>query len=144
MGEQLSLKAAMPLAEILATCRKNVSNTGPWAKLQYEYHLFWFIYSHYEHYSVVIMGTMASQITSLTIVYSTICSGADQRKHQSPALLAFVRGIHRSYKANAFTCKAAYQYWFGPMVWNYGIGHIGQMGPCFLRGSIPSTCAIAV
>ena len=30
MGEQLSLKAAMPLAEILATCRKNVSNTGPW------------------------------------------------------------------------------------------------------------------
>ena len=29
MGEQLSLKAAMPLAEILATCRKNVSNTGP-------------------------------------------------------------------------------------------------------------------
>ena len=30
MGEQLSLKAAMPLAEILATCRKNVSNTGLW------------------------------------------------------------------------------------------------------------------
>ena len=29
MGAQLSLKAAMPLAEILATCRKNVSNTGP-------------------------------------------------------------------------------------------------------------------
>ena len=29
MEEQLSLKAAMPLAEILATCRKNVSNTGP-------------------------------------------------------------------------------------------------------------------
>ena len=29
MAEQLSLKAAMPLAEILATCRKNVSNTGP-------------------------------------------------------------------------------------------------------------------
>ena len=28
MGAQLSLKAAMPLAEILATCRKNVSNTG--------------------------------------------------------------------------------------------------------------------
>ena len=39
---------------------------------------------------------MASQITSLTIVYSTIYSGADQRKHQSSAPLAFVRGIHRS------------------------------------------------
>ena len=41
------------------------------------------------------MGGMASQITSLTIVYSTVYSGADQRKHQSPASLAFVRWIHR-------------------------------------------------
>ena len=41
------------------------------------------------------MGAMASQISSLTIVYSTIYSGADQRKHQSSASLAFVRGIHR-------------------------------------------------
>ena len=46
-------------------------------------------------YSDVIMGAMASQITSLTIVYSTVYSGADQRKHQSSASLAFVRGIHR-------------------------------------------------
>ena len=38
MGEQLSLKAAMPLAEILATCRKNVSNTGPWILW---WHLIW-------------------------------------------------------------------------------------------------------
>ena len=37
------------------------------------------------------MGAMASQITSLTIIYSTIHSGADQRKHQSSASLAFVR-----------------------------------------------------
>ena len=42
------------------------------------------------------MGAMASQITSLTIVYSTVNSGADQRKHQSSASLAFVRGIHRA------------------------------------------------
>ena len=47
------------------------------------------------HYGDVIMGTMASQITSLIIVYSTVYSGADQRKHQSSASLAFVRGIHR-------------------------------------------------
>ena len=40
-------------------------------------------------------GEMASQITSLTIVYSNVHSGADQRKHQSSASLAFVRGIHR-------------------------------------------------
>ena len=41
------------------------------------------------------MGAMASQITSLTIVYSTVYSDADQRKHQSTASLAFVWGIHR-------------------------------------------------
>ena len=41
------------------------------------------------------MGATASQITSLTIVYSTAYSGAYQRKHQSSASLAFVRGIHR-------------------------------------------------
>ena len=42
------------------------------------------------------MSAMASQITSLTIVYSTLYLGADQRKHQSSASLAFVRGIHPS------------------------------------------------
>ena len=47
------------------------------------------------HYDDVIMGTIASQITSLTIVYSTVYSGADQSKHQSSASLAFVWGIHR-------------------------------------------------
>ena len=48
-----------------------------------------------KHYNDVIMGTMASKITSVTIVYSIVYSGADQRKHQSSASLAFVRGIHR-------------------------------------------------
>ena len=47
-----------------------------------------------EHYDDVIMGAIASQITSLTIVYSTVYSGANQSKHQSSASLAFVRGIH--------------------------------------------------
>ena len=42
-------------------------------------------------YCDVIMGEIASQITSLTIVYSTVYSDADQRKHQSSASLAFVR-----------------------------------------------------
>ena len=41
------------------------------------------------------MGALPSQITSLTIVYSTVYSDADQGKHQSSASLAFVRGIHR-------------------------------------------------
>ena len=46
-------------------------------------------------YGDVIMSAMASQITSLTIVYSTVYSGAVQRKYQSSASLAFVWGIHR-------------------------------------------------
>ena len=41
------------------------------------------------------MGLIASQITSLMNVYSTVYSDADQRKYQSSASLAFVRGIHR-------------------------------------------------
>ena len=41
------------------------------------------------------MSVMASQITSLTIVYSNVYSGEDQRKHQSSVSLAIVRGIHR-------------------------------------------------
>ena len=41
------------------------------------------------------MSPMASQITGISIVYSTVCSGADQRKHQWSASLAFVRGIHQ-------------------------------------------------
>ena len=41
------------------------------------------------------MSTMASQITSLTIVYSIVYSGVDERKHHGSASLAFVRGIHR-------------------------------------------------
>ena len=47
------------------------------------------------HYDDVTMGAIASQITSLTIVYSTVYSVADQSKHQSSASLAFVWGIHR-------------------------------------------------
>ena len=49
----------------------------------------------WSHYNDVIMGAISSQITSLTIVYSTVYSGEDQRKFQSSASLAFVRGIHR-------------------------------------------------
>ena len=41
------------------------------------------------------MGAIAYLITSLTIVYSIVYSDVDQRKHQSSASLAFVRGIHR-------------------------------------------------
>ena len=47
------------------------------------------------HCENVIRGAMASQITSPAIVYSTVYTGTHQRKHQSPASLAFLWGIHR-------------------------------------------------
>ena len=47
------------------------------------------------YYSNVIMSTMVSQITGFSIMCSTVCSGADQRKHQSSKSLDFVRGIHQ-------------------------------------------------
>ena len=47
------------------------------------------------HYSDVILGAMASQINSLTILYSTVYLGLNQRKYHSSASLAFVRGILR-------------------------------------------------
>ena len=50
---------------------------------------------HLHHYSDVIMGAVASQITIITIVFSTVYSDADQRKHQSSASLAFGLGIHQ-------------------------------------------------
>ena len=50
---------------------------------------------HATHYNDVIMSAMASQITCLTTVYSTVYLGVNQRKHQSSVSLAFVRNIHR-------------------------------------------------
>ena len=46
------------------------------------------------HYTDVIMSAMVSQITCVSIIWSIICSGADERKHPSSASLAFVREIH--------------------------------------------------
>ena len=83
------------------------------------------------HYVDVIMTTIASQITSLTVVYSTVYRDADQRKHQSNASLAFVWGIHRDrwiprtkgqlrgncfhlMTSSCYTSKTACLHWHGP------------------------------
>ena len=49
-----------------------------------------YVWASVGHYNDVIMSTMAFQITSLPIVYSTVYSGTDQRKYQSSESLAFV------------------------------------------------------
>ena len=48
-----------------------------------------------EHHSDLIMGAMASELTGVSIVYSTVCPGADQKRHQSSASLVSIRGTHR-------------------------------------------------
>ena len=53
------------------------------------------IYPHFQALQWRHNGNYGAQITSLTIVFSTVYSGADQRKHQSSSSLAFVKGIHR-------------------------------------------------
>ena len=60
--------------------------------LQYPHTIYTLLFFY--HYNYVIMSAMASQITSLTIVYSTFFQGANRRKHQGSASLAFERGIY--------------------------------------------------
>ena len=55
-----------------------------------------FVETSLKHYNDVIMGAIASQITSLMIVYSMVYSDADQRKHQSSALLCLCAGNSRT------------------------------------------------
>ena len=66
-----------------------------WAGIQCKFYIQRWDAKPMYHFNDIIISAMASRITSLTIVYSTIHSGEDQRKHQSPASLAFVRRIHR-------------------------------------------------
>ena len=81
--------AAILFREGFVNAPRSAVNRGPWGQK-----------SRMEcrsnaYYSDVIMNTIASQITGVSIVYSTVCSGADQRNYQSSTSLAFVRGIHR-------------------------------------------------
>ena len=77
-------RRACPIPEV-ATFR--IGRACPWPDFTAK--------TQYFHYNDVEMTTIASQITSLMVVYSTVYSDAHQRKHQSSASLAFVWGIHR-------------------------------------------------
>ena len=79
---------------LIAAQWRNIWCNWTWSKLVYillrPRHFFFKI-----HIPDVIMGARASRITTLTIVYSTVYSGADKKNHRSSASLAFVWGIHR-------------------------------------------------
>ena len=77
-----------------------------------------------DHYNDVIMSAMESQITSLMIVYSTVYSDADQRKHKSSVSLAFVRGIPR------WPVNSPYK---GPVTWKmFPFDEVIMMTDCVL------------
>ena len=83
------------LDSVTAKDRLNIKTPPYWnshfISKQDSYHSYFLVTLHH---CDVIMGSMASLITSLTSVYSTVHSGADKKK-QSSVSLAFVRGIHR-------------------------------------------------
>ena len=124
------------------------------------------------YYSDVIMGAMASQITSLTIAYWTICSYSDQRKQQSSVSLAFVREFPAqmaSYAENVsiwwchhvlhvnpsgaetINIPAEISQYHGcwclgdassQVIFNQNTDYTKEMGPCPAQGVIWTTCAI--
>ena len=79
MTWQLAVPCTTPGSGLLLVCKHWGDNDSQW-----------------NHYNNIIMSTITSQITSLMIVYSTVYSDTDQRKHQSSVSLAFVWGIHRA------------------------------------------------
>ena len=98
---KMKMQSVVTSANSEALLRFNVNSVTLPPKSQVWYSLAWFAkYAmqfcfHNFHYNDVILGAIASQITSLAIVYSKVYSSVDQRKHQSSASLAFVWGIHR-------------------------------------------------
>ena len=68
----------------------------------------WHGRDHFVHYIDVIMSPMASQITGISIGYSSVCSGADQRKYQTSASLSFVTGpLCREFSGHKFPAQIA-------------------------------------
>ena len=86
------------------------------------------------HYGDVIMATMMSQITSLAVVYSIVYSGADQRKHQSSAALAFVRGIYRGPVNSPHKWPATRKMFpFHDVIMNSGHAYTWRMNPAIIH-----------
>ena len=101
-----------------------------------------------KYYNDVIMGAMASQITSLTIIYSTIYSGGDQRKHQSSVSLAFVRGITGEFPAHMASNAQNVSIWwrhYEYRIYNVFLGSarfLGWMPPFVFFGLLIVSCSL--
>ena len=82
------------------------------------------------------MNKMASQITGVLIVYPTVCSGADQRKHQSPTSLAFVGN---SQVVGEFPAQRANNAEIVSIWWRHHILYLNQIHTSFEIGYPTST-----
>ena len=103
MGSHIAGNLVVCSTACSANTKENIMAPHYWPYIRW-IHCWWVESPHKEqmirrafrcHYSDVIMTAMAFQITSITIVYSTVYSGTDQWTHQSSGSLAFVMGIHR-------------------------------------------------
>ena len=107
--------------------------TGTWLYLLGGEPYIWDSSKHWAtHYSDVIMGAISSQITSLTIVNSTVYSGADQRKYKSSASLAFVRGIHWGPVAGEFPAQMVSNAENVSIWWRHHDKTCNRLGFCFV------------
>ena len=114
------------------------------------------LYPDHLHNSDVIMSSMASQITGIQIVYLTIYSGADQRKHQRSMWLTFVRRIHQwvvdcPHKGPAtwkirilkIAIRTSRKWLIRISGWLW-IHYVWILGPCLPQVKISTTCAISI
>ena len=85
------------------------------SRIQY---LTWIRKLHF-HYDDIIMGAIASKITGIAIVYYAFYLGADQRKHQSSASLAFVPPVPGEFPAQRASNTENVSSWWHNHVSNY-------------------------
>ena len=86
----------------------------------------WFRVNRKEHYSDVTMSAMASQISIISTVFSTVWPGSHHGKHQSPASLAFVRGTT---VADGFPSQRVSDAENIPIWWrHHGLWHLENLG----------------
>ena len=104
---------------------------------------------HCSHYSGVIMGAMASKITTLMIVYSTVYSVADQSEHQSPASLAFVCGefpVNSPHKwpvtRKCFHLSTSSCWWHGTIVYLIVFSYYWNLRITLARSAVPCTASV--
>ena len=85
--------------EFPAQMASNAENVSIWWRLhensQTSTSKIWKPQMSKQHYRNVIISAMVSEITGVSIICPTDCSGPDQREYHSSASLAFMKGIHQ-------------------------------------------------